>query len=277
MPTRRWIILLGVIPLYTLAMMIVSTVVLFVIVHEDGPLGPLGALHDLPGALLDVLGEPQWWGWAGTCWVILVAAQIVFIIPVVRTKPPRGDRPRSLTLSLVIGAGVAACLTLALLFGVLSSIDVIAGVVIEIDDPPDWVWAVPFLVLIGSWVFWSLVLLFYVRGFWADRTLGRLVGVLLAGSALEMIAILPIDIMIRRRTDCYCAEGSFFTLVIASTALLWLAGPGSMIAIFSKRHRAWRVTHCERCGYAKGPTPGDLCPECGHAWLDQHPRTEGRG
>jgi len=129
------------------------------------------------------------------------------------------------------------------------------------------VWLVLLVVFTGSWVSWSFILLVFTREMWADRLLGRIVHVLLAGTIIEFIVILPIDMMVRRRTDCYCATGTFLSICFAGTALLWLAGPGAWIAITSRRHRAVRERYCERCGHANGPTPGEHCPECGCTWM----------
>jgi hypothetical protein len=72
--------------------------------------------------------------------------------------------------------------------------------------------------------------------------------------------------MVRRRTDCYCATGSFHALLLATFAVLWLAGPGALIALTRRRRRRWADMYCLNCGYEKGPSPGDRCPECGYEW-----------
>ena len=98
--------------------------------------------------------------------------------------------------------------------------------------------------------------------------MGRVVGLLLGGTIVEAALILPIDIMIRRRTQCYCETGSFVALCLSTWALLWLAGPGAIIVVFRKRHRAWFETHCDYCGYERGPSPGERFPECGIDWRE---------
>ena len=79
--------------------------------------------------------------------------------------------------------------------------------------------------------------------------------------------VLPIDLMVRRRTDCYCGTGTFISMCFSAVALLWLTGPGIVIALTHRRRRTARQTHCGRCGQAKGPSPGPVCPECGYAWV----------
>ena len=75
--------------------------------------------------------------------------------------------------------------------------------------------------------------------------------------------------MVRRRTDCYCATGTYYALLISLFSLMWLAGPGALILLMRRRHRRWEEGFCLNCGYEKGPTPGAVCPECGFAWLDE--------
>jgi hypothetical protein len=89
---------------------------------------------------------------------------------------------------------------------------------------------------------------------------------LLAGTVVETVVVLPVDIMMRRRTECYCSTGTFYSLCLSAWALLWLCGPGAFLALTSRRRRAWAAEHCARCGYAKGPSPGERCSECGMEW-----------
>ena len=158
-------------------------------------------------------------------------------------------------------------LTFALMLGVTEFVQTVLEASLDLDDT--LAMTVLVAALVGGWGFWSGILLVFSRGIWADRALGRLVGLLVGGTLLEVLVVLPLDIMVRRRTDCYCFAGTFFALCLAVIATLWLAGPGVVIALMSKKHRMWRETHCERCGYAMGPSPGPVCPECGYAWIGQ--------
>lgn len=264
---RRWVALAGGLIIYTFVMMLIASVALFAIATEDW------SDYDwsgLPGDLVALFADPEWWQWIGIPALVLVALQVVFLLPIISRSPPRDQRARSLTVSLCLGGAIAGVLSFMLGMIVITAIALLAEMMFEsttfdVDDLR-WLWTVPVLMLVGGWCFWTLILLTYVRGIWADRVLGRLVGLLLSATLVELIVTIPLDIMVRRRTDCYCATPSFFTLCLAVLATLWLVGPGIVIALTSRRHRAWRVTHCGRCGYPKGPTPGAKCPECGYAW-----------
>ena len=95
-----------------------------------------------------------------------------------------------------------------------------------------------------SWLFWTVLLVRFVRRRQGQNVFGRIVGLLLGGTIAEVIVVLPLDIMVRRRTDCYCATGSFWTLCLSAWALLWLTGPGIVLALTSKRRRLWWDPHC---------------------------------
>lgn len=260
MKPYRWIILIGVMPVYWFFMMLFSTVVLRVIMTENWSRHELSSIATDVG---DVMSDGGWWALVGPFWCVAIVLQVVFLLPVVSRRPPLGARGQSLVFSLLIGGLVAGVLSFGLICAVISACLLLAD---TIDHWPDWVVFVAPGAFVLSWIGWSALLLIYVRGIWADRILGRLVGVMIGGSILEILITVPIDIMVRRRTDCYCAEGTFFAFVASATALMWLAGPGVVIAIMSKRHRLWRETRCHNCGYEKGPSPASRCPECGSAW-----------
>ena len=268
---RRWLILVLGIPVYTFLMMVLATGILCALAVEDW------ASEDWSEFLRDLLGllrDGEWWVNAGVLTIVAVGAQAIFVIPVIGKRPPKAPRSRSLKISLIIAAAVAGTLT----FGLMLAFVEFAGTVLEMSSDLDLdgsaVEALVTALFVGSWAFWSAVLLFFCRGIWADRMLGRVVGLLIGGTLVEALVVLPLDIMVRRRTDCYCFSGTFFGLCLATMATLWLAGPGIVIALTSKKHRAWRQTHCVNCGYAKGPSPGPGCPECGYAWLDALPTSK---
>jgi hypothetical protein len=162
--------------------------------------------------------------------------------------------------SLIVGAGVAAMLTLGMTLGLLELAGFLENGVV--NGP---VVVVTLAVLLVSWIAWTFLFFMFTRNSRRPAWLERLVGVLMAGTILETLAIIPVDIMVRRRTNCYCDTGTFYTLLIAAWAAMWLAGPGVLV-LYTRRRRRRGRTHCLRCGYARGPSPKDRCPECGASW-----------
>lgn len=240
---------------------------------------------DLLDGIGDVLEDPEYWAWALPVGAVITLTQVVFLVPVVRLRPPRGRRGRSLTASLVVAAAIAACVVTAMGLGLMElSGQVAAG---NLWPPYDvdpwrgeellgqpWAGAAAVLLLLGSWTGWSVLLIGFSWSRWDDTLLGRAAGAILGGTLAELLIVIPIDQMVRRRTDCYCATGTFFSLIGSAVALVWLTGPGIVFALTSKRRRLLRETHCARCGYAKGPlAPAAAgpagprtCPECGADW-----------
>lgn len=263
---RRWLILVLGIPIYTFLLMVLATGIMRALAVEDWATEDWS---EVLRELVDLLRDGEWWVNAGILTIVAVGAQAVFVIPVVGKRPPKAPRSRSLKISLIIAAAVAGTLTFGLMLAFVEFAATVLDMSLDLDGST--VEALVTALFVGSWAFWSAVLLLFCRGIWADRMLGRVVGLLIGGTLLEILIVLPLDIMVRRRTDCYCFAGTLFGLCIAAMATLWLAGPGIVIALTSKKHRHWRELHCFRCGYGKGPSPGAKCPECGYAWLGAPP------
>ena len=119
--------------------------------------------------------------------------------------------------------------------------------------------------IIAGWLIWSVILGLLARRSDPRRLHSRLIMLLLGGTILEVLIVVPIDVIVRRRTDCYCATGTFFALCASIWACLWLAGPGLILALTSKRRRTWGRTHCLNCGYLhEGTEPPQVCPACAH-------------
>ncbi len=269
---RRRVLLVTVgLPLYVAAL-VVSLTALLGLISEPPFLER--DLADWLRSYCDMLGD---WDWVASCGLFALAfaaSQIVFLLPAIRMRPPMGERARSLALSLVLGAAIASFLLVGMAAGALElGASLVTGIYAETPwgehedlGNIEWLMVVLLMMLLASWGVWSFVLLVYTRQLWADKILARLVRFLLAGTVFEILIMVPIDIMVRRRTDCYCSTGSFAALSIAATAGIWLAGPGVYFLLTTKQRRLFRKGYCGRCGYHRGPTPGEKCPECGLEW-----------
>ena len=264
MRMQRWFVFALLVPGYTVMLLILGSLLLGLIATEwfEDSSKPFFSI------ITDMLGDPEWWIYGGGIASISVALQAVFLIPLFDRRPPRGERPRALMLSFIIGSFVAALLMVGMALSLVELFGLLYEERYALDQTEDVLGILIGTLFFGGWGFWTLCLIVFVRDIWSDRVLGRMVGILIAGTVLEFIVVLPIDIMVRRKTNCYCYTGTFFTLCIASATALWLTGPGIAIALLSKKHRMWRRDHCLRCGYSRGPSPGDVCPECGYKWKE---------
>lgn len=274
MSRRVWILAIALL-LEAAGMLFIQSLLVFIIVEPvDGWSEAWRAFSDPPRFIYETTTTGIGRTYVLVPVMIVVISQAVFLLPQFRDAPKRSEAGHSLKWSLVAASLVAAMLFTAFFLAAVSVLSLIGGREGELPGDPtgDWIaiaphWFFPPLVL--SWVMWSVVLYrFALRK--PGRTLSdRLIGLLLAGTILETLIVIPIDIMVRRKTDCYCSTGTFHSLWLSGLALLWLAGPGAALALTSRRRRIWAEAHCLACGYEKGPTPGAICPECGEQWRDE--------
>ena len=241
-------------------------------------------IDEVEPSMLELLGlwweSPLYWVHLGVIVPLLVGTQVLFLLPVAPIEL-RAGTPRSLRCSIIIAGLVAAVLTVSLgmalvalvqlLFGWLDDFEMVlfagpGGVAVVYPEfYTEWFSLIPLACLLGSWVLWSLAIgIFMRRGQPLDR-LSRLVGILFAGSLLEVVLILPLEAMVRRRADCYCTTGSFQGLIGGWLAALWLLGPMAAMVLF-RRRSSWWARHCQHCGYDKTAASADRCPECGWEW-----------
>ncbi len=115
------------------------------------------------------------------------------------------------------------------------------------------------------WAIWAALFFRYWRDGDRYTQLGRMVRALVAGSCLEAIIATPVQAFVNRQDECYCARGSYTTLVCAGAVLFWAFGPGIVLLFMRESYRRTRLfPHCLRCGYdLRGGSR--ICPECGTA------------
>lgn len=258
----RWLVVAALFPLYAALLGVVGLHLFYVIVE------PMRALRDPLGALRDMFrGDTELAVSFGVIGAAVAFLQGLMLLPLLSKRVPTpGVRPKSLYATFVVAGVLAAFISSGIFVGLADLVAVIAfDSTIEDLDHGEAHLAGVAIVLLG-WIPWTLLIAAYTRNLWADRVVGRAVKVLFAATGVEFILLIPIDVMVRRRTDCYCATGTFWGLVAAAVSVMVLAGPGLLLTTMGRRHRAWRRTHCARCAYPQGPAPGPRCPECGHDW-----------
>lgn len=270
---RRWLILLAVLPVYAFVLSWLALAGATILMEPiEGWRVCFEAIIDPDfGDALEMLSDGVYWYYFGAPAILVAITQVLFLAPVIRAPLKRGDRAKSLWLSFAMAGLVGAGLATGLFLAVVALIQLMLGYVGRVpgidDGPPSYfVWIA--LPLGASWVVWTLLIGAFARRQHHPMILRRLLGWLFAGTIIEVLIVLPIDIMVRRKTNCYCETGTAHALGMSCWACLWLAGPGAALAVLSKRRRFWWDTHCANCGYEKGPSPGEKCPECGHTWRD---------
>ncbi len=260
-PLTRWKAIVGVVLLWSFLLCWLSIWSMAILMTEDGESFVRGLTFPfVEGG--EIIASGGFWLYAYVPALILTLMQVVFLVPAFRKPAGHMVRGKSLTFSLIIigmfGGLGGAGLTWA-----------VVSVIFEyelISDVDDWGVFPILIMLVLSWVFWTLVLCRATRNKKRDDVLTIVLRRVVAGTILEVIVVLPLDIMIRRRTDCYCSTGSFWTLSLAVMRGWRMLGPGIVLALTSRERRMILEQWCLQCGYEKGPNPGSNCPECGDAW-----------
>jgi hypothetical protein len=177
---------------------------------------------------------------------VLVGTQALFLVGAPHLRRARGRHRRAMWVSLAVGGVVATLLTVGLVFTLLNLVDRwneaarYAGSVAS-GGPGPLVLAVPVLL---TWAAWMAVFGLLFAGEWYDwfRGFRRLYATLVAGTWLELLVTIPVDAQVRKRTSCWCDEGTFFALIIGGSMAVWTFGPGIALLFLTRRlqRRRWR-------------------------------------
>ncbi len=228
--------------------------------------------------------------------LVLFGVQLLFLLGAPHLRWPRPRRKRSIFISLAAGAAIAVLLTAGVCFAgyelyrlsfdpgsFRSNWTATTAPSTTAVTPANTVsnsgWDIPW-PLIGiaavAWTFWFLIFALVGAGEWMGRY-RRMYRILVAGTVLELLITIPVDAEVRRRTNCYCFEGTLVSLAIGLTAILWTFGPGVAI-LFLIRHKqiSDRGGKCLNCGYDLRGLSSSRCPECGRAFGSPPMRTGDR-
>lgn len=216
------------------------------------PLG-LGMLHDSEGTYaINVLL------FVG----LLLLAQWFYLRPRGAWVARLATHGRPLRASVIVAAAMAMLLTVGAIALILEFPDVWSGWMDEDRFPK----VAPYLfeAMIWIWIIWLLIFSAYWRQGDRYTQLGRMIRGLVAGSLVESFAAIPVHIWATRQRECYCARGSYTTLVFAGTVLLWAFGPGILLLYAREKYRLAKLyPRCTKCDYDLTGNVSGVCPECG--------------
>ncbi|MBN2594872.1 MAG: hypothetical protein JXA81_15305 [Sedimentisphaerales bacterium] len=97
------------------------------------------------------------------------------------------------------------------------------------------------IAMLIIWGVWSLIFFVYWRQGDRYTQLGKMIRGLVAGSILEIIIAVPVHIWATRQRECYCCRGTYTTLVLAATVLIWAFGPGIVLLYMREKRRIERL------------------------------------
>lgn len=192
----------------------------------------------------------------------LTGAGVAFglLISVYRERTPLG----------LIAAIAALCS--ATLLGGLGFIGCSVWSVAHGNDPSDEVWGVVMTAVLVMWAFATPLIGAFLRKEPGESRVRLVAKRLFIGSVVEAVSLIPLDVMVRRKSNCYCREGTFFALLICATVGLVALGPMVFLLPLGRRRRRLEAGRCPLCGYDMSATPrAERCPECGAGWKPASP------
>ncbi|MCL4221997.1 MAG: hypothetical protein KJZ65_11590 [Phycisphaerales bacterium] len=121
--------------------------------------------------------------------------------------------------------------------------------------------------LVLGWAVSTPLLLAFIRGRDTETALKRLASLIFLGTCVEILAIIPMDVFTRRKSSCYCSEGTYWALIALVPLGFVALGPMIFLVAASKRRKRYAAGCCEICGYdMRGHLKAERCPECGVGW-----------
>jgi hypothetical protein len=96
-------------------------------------------------------------------------------------------------------------------------------------------------IMLIIWGIWAGI--FFVYWKQGDRytQLGKMIRGLVAGSILEIIVAVPVHIWAVRQRECYCSRGTYTTMILAGTVLIWAFGPGIILLYMRKKYQMGKL------------------------------------
>ena len=103
------------------------------------------------------------------------------------------------------------------------------------------IWAVMLVI----WAIWAWIFFIYWKQGDRYTQSGKMIRGLVAGSILEIIVAVPVHIWATRQRECYCCRGTYTTLILASTVLIWAFGPGIILLYMREKYRRGKLIEHE--------------------------------
>jgi len=94
-----------------------------------------------------------------------------------------------------------------------------------------------YLTMLVIWAVWAWIFFIYWKQGDRYTQSGKMIRGLVAGSILEIMVAVPVHIWATRQRECYCCRGTYTTLVLAGTVLIWAFGPGIILLYMREKYR----------------------------------------
>ena len=221
MSPRRILLLLLAFPLYVLLLAGLSTL-FWCLLYEPAEGWEVWRGEVSRGTWL--FDEPAWWMLGVLPAALIATTQLLFIAPVLGIGIRVRKDGRPLWRSLIGAAFVAAVGATAIFLALTDVVGLLLHGQAHEYEGEFSLFLVILIPLVLSWLIWIPLLAVFCRRRPHRSTPGRLVGLLLGGTIVELLVIIPVDVLVRVRDQCYCSTASFHGTWLATLALLWLSG-----------------------------------------------------
>jgi hypothetical protein len=195
----------------------------------------------------------------------ILLLQGLFLLGMPQLRWPKATRSVPMTVSIATGALLAALLTFGIAASLMNLVQVWEKVTDAVETNIFW-------IIAAAWGGWFFVFAIMWAGEWIT-VFNKIYRLLIAGTCLELLVTIPIDAHVRRRTSCYCGEGTFFAMIIGTSLAVWSFGPGLALLFLTRRLQLrGYYSACRECHYdLRGLDPTTKhCPECGTRIPERH-------
>ncbi len=159
---------------------------------------------------------------------IAVVSQLIFLFGAGTIELCRPIRRRRLIAPVIIASLMMAILVAVLCLSLAELIKV---------ESENWVSYILWIIFGFNWLIWGFFFFIYSQGVERYRTLRKFVTIILAGSLVELLAVVPSHIVVSRRPGCFVGLCTAWGIIGGMYVMLWAFGPGVILLFLREKRR----------------------------------------
>jgi hypothetical protein len=174
----------------------------------------------------------------------IIVIGIILLLQWAFLRPGKNWKVRLTTEGIPLKSSVYAAGVMAMLLT--------TGLVSLLLELPDWwqelmetnsflIMASIYGTMLIIWGIWAWIFFIYWKQGDRYTQSGKMIRGLVAGSILEIMVAVPVHIWATRQRECYCCRGTYTTLVLAGTVLIWAFGPGIILLYMREKYRRGKL------------------------------------